>query len=131
MSFLTKQEIFSRAKHHLLTQNRRSEDCYGTVKYYGDGGAKDPIGVLIPENLYHPEIEKTGISLLNCESAAEKMYLGQVLIECGVNILNESTMELLCDLQEMHDVCEPWSWYDRLKSIARKHQLTFDEKYTA
>lgn len=124
MDFLTRQEIFDTAKNHLLYQYRKSED-EGVPKYFGPGDAKDPVGVFIHNEVYHSSIEIGGVSLLNHDSVIEKSYLGQVLLYCGLNLLNEKVFALLVDLQLVHDDFEPHQWHDALKEIAINHHLTF------
>jgi hypothetical protein len=115
---MTKQEMFDTVARHLLTQNERSEEIRkstvdGTLipfcSYRGMGGLKCAIGVLIPDEIYRPEMENNGAySLL------------EQFPELAAYIPDE---DLAHALQYVHDKYQVSDWKMELINVAATHQL--------
>ena len=108
---MTEQEIFDKVTVHLLTQNLKSRETPwgGKCKYRDDRGHKCAVGILIPDELYKPEME--GFTY----AALRRGYP-----ELG--FMDWSTT-LPTALQMMHDGKEPYEWKKELRSIANGYKL--------
>jgi len=109
---MNKQEIFDKVKEHLLKQDACSEtddDC----AYRGKDGLKCAIGILIPDSLYEKSMESSSIKgVLDCYPDV-KDYIDPD----GENI------ELLTDLQVIHDNGYPCEWEEKLTECANTFGL--------
>lgn len=107
------QEIFDKVATHLLKQGRRSLTETGSCAYRGVNGAMCAVGCLIPNHHYSPEMEGgTAEDLL--------IYHGEFLPELNPHV------ELLSDLQALHDEYEVELWPIALASVAKSHRLSAD-----
>ena len=103
---MTDQEAFDIVAHHLLTQRERSEN-HGMCAYRGRNGLKCAIGALIPDSDYHPGLEGRGA----CE------------VRWKLRVLQSVNVDLLSDLQKLHDKKPPVEWTKGLRAIARDYRL--------
>lgn len=117
---LNTKEIYERVSAHLLTQQAVSEDENGTCRLHGDNGRQCAIGSLIHDEVYRPEIEGVGISYYQntCDGA-----LLQALYASDVNVYDETIIELLTELEEVHDNAQVDEWPALLTMIGRRHAL--------
>lgn len=108
---MTPQEIFDKVTVHLLTQNLKSRETPwgGDCKYRDSRGHKCAVGILIPDELYKPEMEGASYSALR------RLYP-----ELG---FNDWDTTLPSELQMMHDYKEPYEWKKELKEIAAQYEL--------
>lgn len=106
---MTDQEAFDTVTHHLLTQMEKSM-LLGRCRYRGRAGLKCAVGCLIPDEDYSPMLEGKDIPTLQS-------------LELFPMSLHGLKLELLVDLQLIHDGCEPEKWHGRLSEIAGKHGL--------
>lgn len=119
---MTKQEIFTKVKNHLLTQNARSiddgsiDDDIGMCRYRGSNGLMCAVGCLIPDDMYDPSMEGVSVDAIRQDNEALDEYLGSY-----------STINLLTDLQHLHDRRAVGSWPEELRRIAKLYDLNFDE----
>jgi len=116
----TAQEIYDKIATHLLAQNAKStgkrEPSLALMpgcRYRGANGLQCAIGCDIPDDEYSPELEGRSI---------------RRLIEMGAFSAKRRTeynehLELLIDLQSMHDNVPVSLWLDRLDEIASAHGL--------
>jgi hypothetical protein len=123
---LSKQEIYQKVRNHLLTQNWRSTDDNDRPLFYGPWGHKCAIGCLIAEEHYQQQIEGTGVCLLFPRSRghikrSSEQCLADALIQSGVNVDDESVVNLLVELQDVHDVIPIERWTSELDAIAERH----------
>lgn len=107
---MTKQEIFDRVSGHLLTQKRQSVDSNGNCTYrwkLPDGPVLScAVGCLIPDNLYRPSFEGTGVSgLLR-------------MVEPLRELLGMENEMLLRELQWLHDKEPVDYWKVKLSTLA-------------
>jgi hypothetical protein len=117
---LNTKEIYERVSAHLLTQQAVSEDENGTCRLHGNNKRRCAIGSLIRDDVYRPEIEGVGISYYQntCDGA-----LLQALYASDVNIYDETIIELLTELEEVHDNANVEEWPALLTMIGRRHAL--------
>jgi hypothetical protein len=104
------QAIFDYVAHHLLTQDRRATppDGLGCL-YRGAGGTSCAVGCLIPDALYHVDMEGIGVRDLTGRLMAMRHPLGQWFAE---------HMPLLIALMGIHDTISPAEWRDTLRHLA-------------
>lgn len=109
-----KQEIFSRAKSHLLQQNAKSI-INNACAYRGDNGLKCALGIFIPDEKYSKFLEYRTPRDPALKDAFE------------FHISRNYEISFLRELQEIHDYCEPEEWEHELGEFAKKHNLTTSE----
>ena len=111
------QEVFDRVKTHLLEQHERSisESESPSCAYRGYDGLKCAVGCLISDEHYSEDLEGEGANENIVKSALKKS---------GINTYNITIIDLLLDLQGMHDTENPDNWRDKLNVIAEKYGLT-------
>lgn len=109
----TEQEVFDQVAIHLLTQNRRSLISVtgilcqtGACAYRGDDGCKCAAGSLISDDEYFTEMEGDSWRSLSARDVVPIDHL-----------------ELIIDLQRMHDANPPELWPERLEYIAISYEL--------
>lgn len=113
---LSKQEIFTKVKTHLLQQNQRAKED-GGCRYRTSTGLKCAVGCLIPDELYDRSIEGVSVSL-NPYSP-----LGNALLKSGIPGDDTEIEEMLYDLQKIHDRVTPLYWSTALQDLARKYNV--------
>lgn len=111
--FLTNQQIFEKASMHLLTQNNRAGSSTQCM-YHARDGRMCAIGVLILKENYTPLLEQRLVT-------SDIVLLA--LKKSGVNIYDNSTYNLLVDLQQLHDVENPETWRKCLVTLSEKYSL--------
>jgi hypothetical protein len=110
---MTDQEVLDRVAEHLLRQNERSY-AHGICAYRGAGGLKCAAGCIIPDHLYSPDMEGTGqLRDYGVRCAQVRDALGQV----GANV------NLVADLQGIHDRVSPEYWPTHLRAFAKSRDL--------
>lgn len=123
---LDNQQIFDTVARHLAAQGHRSVRPGGT-SYAGDAiclyrapnGDKCAAGVLIPDEVYNPAIERMSI-----ESTSEEMT--RVRKESGIS---DSSLPLVFALQRAHDTTDLYAIRaapirDRLAHAAERFKLS-------
>ena len=106
------QSVFDTVSLHLLAQKKRCISREGMCQYQL-GRLSCAIGCLIPKNDYLPAFEGEIIE-------KKTTNIGQYLRRRGFNL------QLLTDLQYVHDDYTPGQWRDELKTLARKYKLSPD-----
>lgn len=115
---MTNQEIYDTVKEHLLKQAERSVQDHpegASCLYRGPNGLKCAAGILIPEELYDSTMEGGSFNFV-IENYPEVEKLLDLKPD-GIN--------LILDLQSMHDCNLPEYWLDHLDYIAKKYNLVF------
>ena len=114
---MTLQEIFDKVAVHLLTQGCKSGQPNPAMGfqclYRGPNGTQCAVGHLIKDEHYSPEMEEMCV--------AEEIVI-QALIDSGVKC-GPVTLNLLTDLQILHDGTPAEEWCEVLKVIAKKYKL--------
>jgi hypothetical protein len=113
------QEMFTKITEHLLKQGKRSmyskpsmysSDMVKSCAYRGENGRTCAVGCLIPDEDYTPEMEGVGVSRLQQHWPDLFQFDGNQL-------------DLLADLQNLHDCGDPKNLRDGLVSIASTYKL--------
>lgn len=110
---MTQQEIFTKVKIHLLTQNEKSTDgkkCF----YRGPNGLKCALGCLINDEFYSQEME--------CYEPIAQEKVNVALEKSGILEKLEFN-SFLCELQIIHDLFDPKCWEGILKELAVKYNF--------
>lgn len=107
-----KQEIFDKVTKHLLEQNKQALNENDRCMYRAPNGLKCAAGCLIPDSDYSPIMEEK--SVRNVSYFRDAGY-------------SSEEIELLYELQVIHDTSKVHMWKSKLKLCAAKHGLTFKE----
>jgi hypothetical protein len=121
---ITNQEIFNTVVTHFASMKHRSmlEDGE-TCAYRAPDGNKCAIGVLIPDDVYRPDIEGQGFSFDYGDADVNAWIASTFTID---------NYGLLCSLQTIHDLGRHWRTRDRrdgIKTVLR--ELADDNKLDA
>lgn len=118
---MDKQETFNRVVRHLLTQGKKAiyeaEDGPACA-YRGADGTKCAIGCLIPDSFYLPVFEGNAPGLDKYASTVGKM----LAVAAGAE--SQEDVNLLRELQHVHDTEDPELWPGRLRRVAADYGLT-------
>ena len=113
---MNRQEVFNKVRDHLLAQGEKSitggpnaRDC----RYRGPNGLSCAVGCLIEDAAYSTKLE----GLLVWDSR-----MGFALQKSGIPVDGQS-LELLDDLQTVHDAYSPAHWAERLTELAHRQGL--------
>lgn len=110
---LAMREVFDRVKTHLLTQNARSQLGVGPrCLYRGPGKLKCAVGILIKDEHFNDEF--------NSEPVDDGRVL-EALRASGINVDDERLVELLIDLQTLHDKCSLTFWREKLNNVEKEY----------
>ncbi|CAH0445649.1 hypothetical protein LMG10661_01839 [Ralstonia syzygii subsp. syzygii] len=110
-------DLFERACTHLLAQQGRSEDADGEPRYRGLGNRRCGIGALIDDAYYRADIERLGVSLMRVPGNDP---LSCALRQSGVDVYDDRVVELLIDLQDIHDLQAIECWPAALEAVRRR-----------
>ena len=114
-------ELFDRVKNHLLQQGDRAlldDGSYGCA-YRNSNGYKCAAGCLIPDALYRPEVEHTGIVSLVLKYGVTNIF-GRELAMPG------RSLDLLERLQEIHDGVPAEDWEEELNLLAEEFNVCLE-----
>jgi hypothetical protein len=120
MSMLSAKEIYERVSAHLLAQRAVSEDENGSCRLRGGDGRKCAIGSLIHDDLYCFNIEGAGIAYYR---HARDGALLRALYASNVDVCNEQIVELLTELEELHDNAHVDEWPQLLAALGQRHAV--------
>lgn len=117
---MSMQEIFDKAATHLLRQNARSLIGGHTSRcaYRGQDGLKCAVGALIPDRFYFPEMEGGGVQSFEVQDTLR--YAGVLPLN---HFEGQTSIDLLVDLQCLHDRTPVVGWKMQLKDIAAEFGL--------
>lgn len=113
--YMDQQEIMEAAAKHLLAQGERST-LFGTCQYRDREGRMCAVGVLIPDERYHEDMEGCPIKE-GCRATDSNLH--RLLAE----LYGEHSFPLLAALQSVHDLNRPADWAERLGQVARRFGL--------
>ncbi|CAG2152749.1 hypothetical protein [Ralstonia mannitolilytica] len=116
-TFLAIEDIFERVRTHLLTQRCRSEDADGEPRYRGLDNRRCGVGILIDDAVYCSAIERLGVSLLRVPSDDP---LACALRASGINVDDDRVVDLLIDLQDIHDLHAVEGWPAALEDVRQR-----------
>lgn len=121
---MTLQEIFDTTARHLLRQRERSINEKGVCMYLSPTGFKCAVGALITEQAYTQGIEGLSVRRIDAQKIDDRTApLAVALIASGIDIYDAQTLELLSDLQTLHDSYTPQWWREQLIALAQTHGL--------
>ena len=113
---MTLQEIFDRVAKHLLAQNakseRQSDEGWTRCAYRGNDGKSCAVGCLITDKEYSEALEGLSVEHPKVQDA-----LGEALAT------DTRALDLLSQLQLMHDSYSVERWPSRLGNIAKDFGL--------
>ena len=115
---LSAREIYERVSAHLLKQRAVSEDDNGSCRLRSAHGRKCAIGSLVSDDVYDPDIEGIGISYYR---HARDGKLLQALYASNVNAYDPSIVELLIELEQVHDDASVDQSPHLLNALGRRH----------
>jgi hypothetical protein len=118
---MDRQQIFDTVKNHLLAQRERSYGCAGGSIgcKYRLGDMKCAVGVLIPDELYRPEMEGRSVSSLIS-------FVGLNPSQYQLPEWFKEHRRLLEKLQVIHDTDEPYQWEQELRELAVSEKLKYE-----
>lgn len=110
------QEAFTVAAEHLLRQSERSvaEDS-GACMYRGKEGLKCAVGILIPDEFYREDMEGLAVNDLMVKFPSIRQLFRDV------------NLDLLDELQGIHDSHMPKYWRRALHKLASRRLLALPE----
>jgi hypothetical protein len=114
---LDEHAVYECVRRHMLTQQAVSEDEAGSCRLRGYQGRKCAIGCLIREEYYHPALEQLGISYLRNYPDSPLLL---ALAASGVDVGSRALIELLIELEDIHDATEVSEWPRRLEQLGRE-----------
>jgi hypothetical protein len=117
-AMLTPKDIYEKITTHLLTQRAVSEDENGSCRLRSAQGQKCAIGSLVSDELYKPAFEGIGISYYR---NARDGDLLRALLESQVDAYRADIIDLLIELEEVHDDTPVEDWPRLLAEIGRNH----------
>jgi hypothetical protein len=114
---MTKQETFNIVVEHLRKQNAKALNSIGKCVYLAPDGKMCAAGVLIPKEDYKPEFDSDGSTFYNAHGLTT---LGEIL-ECQEG----HDLDLVTDLQMIHDSSNVENWEDGFYQVAQYHNLSY------
>lgn len=123
---MTQQEIFNQVAHHLLKQNQKSE-ARDRRCVYRNGELMCAVGALIKEECYDPVIDSpdeddTSVHNPRVLKALRKSEVISTR-DTYYNGHGSQRVQLLMDLQYIHDYFHPDRWKSLLNAYAENHNL--------
>jgi hypothetical protein len=118
ITMLTPKDIFERVSTHLLRQRAVSEDDDGSCRLRGANGRKCAIGSLVCDDLYEEHLEGVGISYYR---HAQDGDLLRALYASNVNAYDPNVIDLLMELEQIHDDASVDEWPHLLAVLGRRH----------
>ncbi|SAL56860.1 hypothetical protein AWB74_02620 [Caballeronia arvi] len=118
ITMLSPKDIYERVSEHLLTQRAVSEDDNGSCRLRSPEGRKCAIGSLVRDDVYRPELEGVGISYYR---HAQDGKLLRALYASHVNAYDPNIIDLLIELEEVHDYADIESWPELLAALGKRH----------
>lgn len=101
---MTRQEVFEKVVKHLLTQRKRAIDTSGCR--YRINGLMCAAGSLIKDEYYYVGLE---------QKTVDKPSVREALLQSGID---GKDIELIGELQYIHDHVELFKWKSELKKLA-------------
>jgi hypothetical protein len=115
---LTPQAIYERVSQHLLAQNAVSEDDNGSCRLRSAEGRKCAIGSLVRDDVYDSALEGVGISYYRHAHDGELL---RALYASHVNAYDPNVIDLLIELEQIHDDASVEQWPHLLSALGRRH----------
>ena len=117
---MNNQEAFTIVRRALLKQNAQSRKSDGHCAYRGNDGLKCAVGHLIPDTCYREEYDK------RCISDDDPAWPLAEILEDGGILGFEGDLELLTELQDIHDTNSPDEWPRQFEIVAEDWGLKLE-----
>jgi len=122
---MNNQEIFDTVVNHLRAQGRKSiNESSGVCLYRGPDGTKCAAGILIPDELYKPEMEGNNFGFLISNMTRDRGEF-QYSHELAEMFLDTNTRYFISLLQSTHDSYDIKDWEKRFANLAREFALVY------
>jgi hypothetical protein len=138
LQFFSHQEIFDRAVADLLARGRTMLMESGGSAYRRGYCGGCPVGSFIRPRDYVAAIEGVPVRYIARPLAGVPAYmrigvtqLRRALLRARINVYDPLTIDLLGQLQRVHDVHGVWEWQARLVCVARHFKLNANLVETA
>jgi hypothetical protein len=118
IKMLTPKDIFERVSTHLLAQGAVSEDDNGSCRLRSREGRKCAIGSLVRDEVYEEALEGVGISYYR---HAHDGHLLRALYASNVNAYDPNVIDLLMELEQIHDDASVDEWPHLLTALGKRH----------
>ncbi|WP_244814624.1 hypothetical protein [Caballeronia sp. Lep1P3] len=118
ITMLSPKDIYERVSAHLLAQGAVSEDDNGSCRLRSAHGRKCAIGSLLRDDLYEADLEGVGISYYR---HAQDGKLLRALYASNVNAYDPAVIDLLIELEEVHDDASVEAWPHLLNALGKRH----------
>ncbi|MDR5830034.1 hypothetical protein P9250_19350 [Caballeronia sp. LP006] len=118
ITMLSPKDIYQRVSRHLLDQGAVSEDDNGSCRLRSANGRKCAIGSLVRDEHYDPALEGVGISYYR---HAHDGKLLRALYASNVNAYDPNVIDLLMELEQIHDDSSVEEWPHRLAVLGKRH----------
>ncbi|KIG02410.1 hypothetical protein [Caballeronia concitans] len=115
---LSPKDIYERVREHLLAQRAVSEDDNGSCRLRSAHGRKCAIGSLVRDDVYETDLEGVGISYYR---HAQDGKLLRALYASNVNAYDPNVIDLLIELEQVHDDASVDEWPHLLAALGRRH----------
>jgi hypothetical protein len=115
--------VYECVRRHMLAQQAASEDEAGSCRLRGYQGRKCAIGCLIREEYYHPALEQLGVSYLRNYPDSPLLL---ALAASGVDVRSKALIDLLIELEDIHDGTAVSDWPRRLERLGREYGFIED-----
>jgi hypothetical protein len=115
---LSPKDIYERVSGHLLAQNAVSEDDSGSCRLRSPDGRKCAIGSLVSDEVYDARLEGVGISYYR---HAQDGVLLRALYASNVNAYDPNVIDLLMELEQIHDDASVEQWPRLLTALGKRH----------
>lgn len=113
---MTAQEVFDTVASHLLRQNKQSISIYdeGSCRYRSSEGLMCAVGILLTDEEYKIDWEGVGSDELFDSIPSFNDRVGH------------TNIDIVRELQKLHDTYEPQFWKVKLALLAANYGLTFN-----
>jgi len=115
---LSPQDIYERVAAHLLAQRAVSEDDNGSCRLRSPQGHKCAIGSLVRDEVYDAGLEGVGISYYRHAQDGELL---RALYASNVNAYDPNVIDLLIELEQIHDDASIEEWPHLLATLGKRH----------
>ena len=119
---MNQQQIFDVVVHHAINQHSKAMAHSGRCKYLAEDGKQCFVGVLIPRDTYHPDMESKGVRFLT------RKFPKVIPLVLPTDMEFNRAISFMEQLQQIHDSTQVIFWDEGLRKMATKHGLKFMEK---
>tara|TARA_R110000782_G_scaffold61049_2_gene125907 strand:- start:7167 stop:7505 length:339 start_codon:yes stop_codon:yes gene_type:complete len=110
-------QIFNKVEKHLLKQNAKSETSGGACRYRSDYGLCCAVGCLMTDDMYDYSLEGEDVSSDQVMDAISPILGVQASKICN-------KLDLLGDLQKIHDNFDAVDWEELLARVKRDYHIS-------